>query len=624
VGEAALEKSEKGRRVKRASKALVALCSVVALAVLVSTASAARLPGTNPGPKSPYEAFSDSIMAPADVSGDTYSGSGNNNAEPGRHDTGRGGNTFVNDPCRDAPVTLTPSNRRGTVQSETEIAVFGKYMVAGWNDSLGFYDNREGLAGFGYSTNGGNTWIDGGGLPPVLPTGAPASAPTNDGYFGDPVLVVDKSARVFTKDSLGNTLATPIRQAAGQFYYNAIYKMPNQVFTLSVNRGRFLIAPPTTPETASNTRCANKPEEQGIADTSNLPNERIVWELPVSAVLPPYLGPTNADFLDKNWMHVDERTGTLYVTYTRFASDGSSPIELVRSFDGGRTWTPPSVIVPNEALDFNQATYPVTVALPGGGTRVIVYWWARTFNAVTGAVEDRRIEYAISNDNGTTFGPEVILDTVGSTGEPPGYNRARTEILNAPFAHVRGNTVAVTYIDGRSAPLTGAAGGPRPSDTIARTSHDGGLTYGPVVAVNDDAPGVNTHVFPSVQINKHGDIYIAWLDRRNDPNNILTETWANVSKDGGVTFGHDKLQSDVATSWFVRADARPNFGDYNSSELIDDNQFVTIWADGRFPGPVNSTCAPGTGVACPPGSPGPQNTPDTIFTIAQGLGVGNG
>ena len=170
--------------------------------------------------------------------------------------------------------------------------------------------------------------------------------------------------------------------------------------------------------------------------------------------------------------------------------------------------------------------------------------------------------------------------------------------------------------------MTGAAGGPRPSDIISKVSHDGGTTYGPSVIVNDD-PGVNSHVFPSVQINKQGFIYIAWLDRRNDAENILTETWANVSKDGGATYGHDVLQSDVATSWYVRADARPNFGDYNSSELINDEIFVTIWADGRFPGPVTSRCAVGTGVNCPPGDPGPQNTPDTIFGVANGLGVGN-
>lgn len=88
--------------------------------------------------------------------------------------------------------------------------------------------------------------------------------------------------------------------------------------------------------------------------------------------------------------------------------------------------------------------------------------------------------------------------------------------------------------------------------------------------------------------------------------NELSDTWAAVSKNGGATFGHSVLQADVATSWRVRADARPNFGDYSSSELLGDNQFVQTRADGRFI------------------AQGQTATPDTIFTIANGLGIGLG
>ena len=45
-------------------------------------------------------------------------------------------------------------------------------MVAGYNDSYGFYDNRQGVSGFSYSTDGGRQWIDAGGLPPAVPSGA--------------------------------------------------------------------------------------------------------------------------------------------------------------------------------------------------------------------------------------------------------------------------------------------------------------------------------------------------------------------------------------------------------------------------------------------------------------------
>lgn len=234
------------------------------------------------------------------------------NPQPGYHAHGRGGNAFVNDPCLDPPAP----NRARTVQSETELAVFGKYMVAGYNNSRGFYNNLEGLSGFAYSIDGGNRWIDGGGLPPVVPSGTPA--PGSDRYFGDPVLVVDQSVRTF---------AGQAPQDAGQFYYSSIYQLPDGTHSLSVNRGRFQVAPPQTPESASNTRCLNNSSAQGVPDTSNLPSERIVWERPVVAV--PVVDP--ADFLDKEWLYVSPVNGELYLTYTKFGADGSTPLELVRS-----------------------------------------------------------------------------------------------------------------------------------------------------------------------------------------------------------------------------------------------------------------------------------------------------
>lgn len=558
---------------------------------------------------------------------DEYEGPGNNNPQPGFHDNGRGGNTFVNDPCIDPPP---PSTRR-TVQAETEIATFGKYMVAGYNDSFGFYDNTQGLSGFAYSIDGGNKWIDGGGLPPVIPSPTLFNVPGPDRYFGDPVVVVDKSPRTFTTDSNGNPLPQPITQPAGTFYFASLYSQPGNPFpgsvgTLSVNRGRFLIAPPSTPETASNTRCQNHPEEQGIPDTSNLPKERVKWDPPSVAV--PLTGPTQFDFLDKEWLYVDQATGVLYLVYVRFSGNGSgdTPVELVRSFDGGRTWTPPSVVIPNSPIAFYTGSFVLTVP-KAGGTRVLVFVWAREFDPITGAIVDRRIEYAISEDNGNTFGPLITIAHVPRQSTAPGWNRPRTEILNAPFAASRANDVYVTYYSGKppgNPPQTGATSGPRPSDIFLNASHDGGLTFGPQVKVNDDV-GDNSHLFPSVQVSKQGWVYVGWLDRRNDiPANELTDAWAAVSRDGGLTFGHSKLQTDVATSWRTRADAQPNFGDYNSSELINDNQFVMIWADGRFPGgtfiPATCTPAPPPGQTCPPRL---SSTPDTIFTITTGLGVGN-
>ena len=121
--------------------------------------------------------------------------------------------------------------------------------------------------------------------------------------------------------------------------------------------------------------------------------------------------------------------------------------------------------------------------------------------------------------------------------------------------------------------------------------------------VNDDAATIS-HAFPSAQAGADGKVFVAWLDRRNDPANELTNERAVVANNSGFSFGLDWAQSDVETSW--RADARPNFGDYNSSVLLGSGHLALVWADGRFT-PVAGTPA----------------TPDMIFSVATGLGDDN-
>jgi hypothetical protein len=519
---------------------------------------------------------------------------GNNNPTPGTHDNGRGGNTFVNDPCLDPPpFAPPPENLRRTVQSETELAVLnsvgsmGKKIVVGFNDSYGFYNNREGLSGYSYSVDGGNTFIDGGGLPPKS---------ANDHYFGDPVLVVHNDTQTF--------------------YYSSIYVSEAGFQTMSVNRGHFRTVPPTSTESVSNTRCLNHSDQWGVPDPPKLNQERIVWDPPVEAVPAAsfHCGITPQGFacdgLDKEWLYVSQTTGELYLTYTRFGWDGSTPLEMVKSTDGGATWQGPFVIVPNLDDTFNQATN--ITQTPTG--RLVVTWHSRTFSLVDGTEISNRIERAFSDSDGTTWSSVGTVDTVNPQGEPVGYNRGRNSILNAPYINTYVNpdgALYITYFNGKT-PLPARAFLSQADIKVAR-SLDNGLTWS-AVKVNND-PGITSHVFPSVQVNKNGQVYVGWLDRRNDPNNVLTDAWANVSKDGGVSFGPDRLQTDVATSWFVRRDAAPNFGDYNSSELLGFNQFVMTWADGRFPAQN----------ALDPTLPAAQRqaTPDTIFTVANGLGTGS-
>ena len=560
----------------------------------------------------------DGLVDPSDDPGpDPQRGDGRSGAVGG----GAGANAFVNDPCLDpAAEAPFPENFRRTTQSETTVAVLnavnddgedeaddegndnaGKLMVAGYNDSFGFYNNKQGLSGFSYSTDGGKSWIDGGGLPPKFPTGVPAGTPGSDAYFGDPVVVVHHKTKTF--------------------YYSSIYQNAAGVFTLSVNRGQFMVAAAQGVESNANTRCQGNPAKNGIPDPPAAIRKRIIWEPPVEAVPVAFLH-GGGDFLDKEWLYVDQKTGFLYMTYTRFGADGSTPIELVRSFDGGHTWTAPSVIVPNLDDTFNQATQPVVT--PTG--RVIVTWNARTFPAPTFVEREQRIEVGISDNCQTaapcSFGPPVIVARVNPQGEPPGYNRGRTQILNAPYIAVdkgrddgvitgdereqRGfGNVYITYFDGLTPLPRPTSGFLRAAEIHLSRSTNNGATWGAEVKVNDDNTQTS-HVFPSVQVNKHGKVFVTWLDRRVDPiNNALTDTWGVISKNLGVSFGKNVRISDVSADWFVRADARPNFGDYNSSTVINFTNFGSIWADGRFP--------PGTFVDR--GRVRRKATPDSLFAV---------
>ncbi len=566
---------------------------------------------------------------------------------------GAEGNTFVNDPCLDPPPTRNPdpavqaASRRRTVQSETEIAVLnsrnsrGKLMIAGYNNSFGFYNNRQGLSGVAYSTDGGEHWIDQAGLPPKVPTGAPPSAPGVDGFFGDPVLVV--------------------HHATETFYYASIYKKSNGVFTLSVSRARFMMASSQAPvESRSNLRCAGEASKFGQPDTADAMQLRPIWDQPTVIVEEAFLAPDNpatpqdeSDFLDKEWIYVDQKTGTLYVTYTRFTAAGETPIELVKcvgcAFKSGpltnADWSAPSVIVPNEAFDFNQATQPLTT--PSG--RVIVTWIMRRF-AVTGTdakgapiVSEvaNAIEYAFSDDDGLTWSPEKTVAVVNPQREPPGYNRGRRTILNAPYIVVDkgaddgvttpaeasrpgfGN-IYIAYFSGKTTLPELAPSTTRAADIFVSTSTDDGNSFGAKVKVNDDNTST-VHVFPAIQVNKRGEVFVQWIDRRRDvASNRMNETWADVSRNLGRSFGTDKRISSIATSWYTRDDARPNMGDYNSAELINFTTFIAIWADGRFPGRVDASChrpQPAIGrTVCPTPADLPTSTPDTVVKIVEDLG----
>src|SRR5579859_4488353 len=66
---------------------------------------------------------------------------------------------------------VSPAGVQAYGQSEASVAGVGPYVVEAWNDSTGFFSpcpspmSKEELTGFGFSANGGKSFVDEGGLP---------------------------------------------------------------------------------------------------------------------------------------------------------------------------------------------------------------------------------------------------------------------------------------------------------------------------------------------------------------------------------------------------------------------------------------------------------------------------
>ena len=85
-------------------------------------------------------------------------------------------------------------------------------------------------------------------------------------------------------------------------------------------------------------------------------------------------------------------------------------------------------------------------------------------------------------------------------------------------------------------------------DIVLVRSTDGGSTWSPKVRVNHDPPGAD-QALPNVAVDAHGDVYVAWYDRRDAAAGDSVQAYASVSGDGGRTFGPDLKLSSRASAW---------------------------------------------------------------------------
>jgi type IX secretion system substrate protein len=226
--------------------------------------------------------------------------------------------------------------------------------------------------------------------------------------------------------------------------------------------------------------------------------------------------------LDKEWIAADQTGGpfqnNVYVAFVNFSSGTS--VDFYRSTNNGASWTFSGNMgtgSPNPGPDI--ATGPNGV--------VYLAWYNSTGTAV------RK-----STDGGATFSALTVASnhtTPGAFSTVSGRNYLK--------AFIRVNGMPHIAVDMSSGPRRGwvyhvyAANPPGPDLASVFSSHstDGGATWVGPIPVNNDGTTTDQWMC-DVSVDLSGRVWAYWWDSRNDPSNLMTETWGAVSTDGGNTF----------------------------------------------------------------------------------------
>jgi hypothetical protein len=323
---------------------------------------------------------------------------------------------------------------------------------------------------------------------------------------------------------------------------------------------------------------AGPPGQVLVVSTST--NNGTSWGTPVVAAVPTLGGGTT----DKGWLEVDTNAASphancLYISNTQFDGSSNSEISVSHSCDHNKTWVTKVVdtkqIFPTSVDQFSD------LAIGKDGT-VYVSWLRCPATGSTGDCGGTvsKLLVSKSTDGGntwsspvTTASPTLAPDTCGAFyGCLPNTFERVSEIPVIAIDNSTGANAGHLYVVYYT--WTGTQ-----MKVFVTRSTNGGTTWSAGVPV---APSSATHdqFFPWINVASNGQIGATWLDRRNDPNNLLYDSFLGGSSNGGVSFPLNAKLTSVMSNPNNDGFGGGFMGDYTGNTIAGATLYAS-WMDMR-------------------------------------------
>jgi hypothetical protein len=420
-----------------------------------------------------------------------------------------------------------------TTQSETSIVAVGSTVCAAWNDGGAV----AGLSGFGFSSNGGATWSDGGDFP---------NGPGPDTNWGDPSLAWSDRDGTFYYAALST-------RGLSLWRSTDMCRTFGYVGPIHVGSGddKELMAIDNNPASPYYGRIYVVWTDFSSAGGDRIwrtysSNGGATWSAPLA------LSGVGVD-VQGAWPAVAPN-GDVYASWVRWNPypSGNIDIEVVRSTNGGasfsfRTRPMTNRVNPRDSADTTACGRPALngdirylpspqiVVGPNSNVHIVYSYDPDGFNV--GDVVN--VYYRRSTNGAASWGPEIRLNNDATT---------RDQWFPAIAVNQNNDLVASWYDRRLNANNWNF-------DRYARISNDSGITWGPNIRVSDVSSPVSTNLphFDGLARCYHGDYdqlamdanraHVLWSDDRrvtgSGPNPDIYYDYISLLQPTGVTMNFD-------------------------------------------------------------------------------------